>query len=219
MPTGCRVAQRKANVVAMDWSDFDADGQTTIVLSLVTRHGRTPPLLWLTVSKDELKGNRNAYEDTVLTRLSQVLNPQVKVTILADRGFGDHKLFNLLEHGLGFENVTDANGATRPSAQWVGRGGRARTLRKALVTNEYYEVGTVVCVHAKGMNEPWCLAASDPAEKTTTLINYWRVRSTHAASAVNPGVRSISARARMNFLTAASFVECKRNWGNLSFKA
>lgn len=179
------VAQRKAIVVAMDWTDFDADGQTTIVLSLVTRHGRTTPLIWLTVSKDELKGNRNAYEDTVLARLSQVLNPEVKVTLLADRGFGDHKLFNLLEHGLGFEyvirfrgniNVTDANGATRPSAQWVGKGGRARTLRKALVTNEHYEVGTVVCVHAKGMNQPWCLAASDPAEKTRTLINYYAKR-------------------------------------------
>jgi hypothetical protein len=179
------VAQRKAIVVAMDWTDFDADGQTTIVLSLVTRHGRTTPLIWLTVSKDELKGNRNAYEDTVLARLSQVLNPEVKVTLLADRGFGDHKLFHLLEHGLGFEyvirfrgniNVTDANGATRPSAQWVGKGGRARTLRKALVTNEHYEVGTVVCVHAKGMNQPWCLAASDPAEKTRTLINYYAKR-------------------------------------------
>ena len=32
-------------------------------------------------------------------------------------------------------------------------------------------------VHAKGMNEPWCLAASDPAEKTRTLINDYAKRS------------------------------------------
>lgn len=179
------VGERQAIVVAMDWTEFDADGQATIALSLVTRHGRTTPLIWLTVSKDELKGNRNAYEDRVLARLSQVLNPEVKVTILADRGFGDHKLFNLLEHGLGFDyvirfrgniHVTDVNGETRPSAQWVGQGGRARTLRKARVTNELYEVGTVVCVHAKGMKEPWCLAASDPEEKARTLINYYAKR-------------------------------------------
>ena len=29
--------------VAMDWTDFDADGQATIMLSLLTRHGRATP--------------------------------------------------------------------------------------------------------------------------------------------------------------------------------
>ncbi len=38
-------AERKAIRVAMDWTDFEADGQATIVLSLVTRHGRTRPHL------------------------------------------------------------------------------------------------------------------------------------------------------------------------------
>ncbi len=148
-------------LVTMDWTDFGTDGQAIIVLSLVTRHGRTIPLIWLSVSKDELKYNRNTQEDTVLARLFQVLSPEVKVPILTDRRFGDHKLFNFLGHGLGFEyvipfcgniNVTDANGVTRPSPPWVRKGGRARTLRKALMTNEYCEVGTTVCVHAKGVD-------------------------------------------------------------------
>ena len=60
---GCWVPQivgaRQDIVVAMDWTDFDADGQTTLVLSLVTRHGRATPLLWLTALKDELKDQRN----------------------------------------------------------------------------------------------------------------------------------------------------------------
>jgi hypothetical protein len=43
------VGARKAIVVAMDWTDFEGDKQTTLVLSLVTRHGRATPLLWLTV--------------------------------------------------------------------------------------------------------------------------------------------------------------------------
>ena len=34
------VGQRKAIVVAMDWTDFDADNQATLALSLITRHGR-----------------------------------------------------------------------------------------------------------------------------------------------------------------------------------
>ena len=34
------VGQRKTIVVAMDWTDFDADDQTTLALNLVTNHGR-----------------------------------------------------------------------------------------------------------------------------------------------------------------------------------
>ena len=95
------VGQRKTIVVAMDWTDFDADDQTTLALNLVTNHGRATPLLWLTVLKDELKDKRNDYEDLCLARLAEVLPEGVAVTILADRGFDDTKLFAYLET-LGF---------------------------------------------------------------------------------------------------------------------
>ncbi len=180
------VGERKDILVAMDWTEFDKDGHSTIMLSLVTSHGRTTPLVWLTVPKDELKDRRNEYEDTVLARLAQVLPEDVEVTILADRGFGDHKLFHFLEHGLGFGyvirfrgniHVTDAKGETRPAAEWVGQGGRARTLRHASVTASHqYPVGTVVCVQDKGMKEPWCLAASDPQAQARTLVNHYAKR-------------------------------------------
>jgi len=83
------VGQRRSIVVAMDWTDFDADDQATLALSLVTNHGRATPLLWLTVLKDELKDQRNDFEDLCLASLAQVLPEGVVVTILADRGFGD----------------------------------------------------------------------------------------------------------------------------------
>jgi hypothetical protein len=86
------VGERKTIVVAMDWTDFDADDQATLALSLVTNHGRATPLLWLTVLKDELKNQRNDFEDLCLARLAKVLPGGVAVTILADRGFGDTKL-------------------------------------------------------------------------------------------------------------------------------
>ena len=41
-------------IVATDWSDFDGDDQATLALNLVTEHGRTMPLLWLSVWNDEL---------------------------------------------------------------------------------------------------------------------------------------------------------------------
>ena len=39
--------QRELSRRNADWTDFDADKQTTIMLSLVTGHGRTTPLVWL----------------------------------------------------------------------------------------------------------------------------------------------------------------------------
>ena len=45
------VGSRKSIEVAMDWTDFDADNQATIMLSLITRHGRTTPLVWLPLTK------------------------------------------------------------------------------------------------------------------------------------------------------------------------
>ncbi len=47
----------------------------------------------LIVEKAQLKDRRNEYEDVVLLRLREVLPPGVQVTILADRGFGDQKLY------------------------------------------------------------------------------------------------------------------------------
>jgi len=67
------VGSRTDLIVAMDWTDFDADGQATLALKLVTRHGRATPLVWLSVLKDELKGARNDYEDACLRRLAEVL--------------------------------------------------------------------------------------------------------------------------------------------------
>jgi hypothetical protein len=179
------VGARKSIVVAMDWTDFDADEQATIMLSLLTNHGRGTPLLWLTVNKDTLKKHRNDYEDQVLSRLKEVLPEDVRVLIVADRGFGDQKLYEFLEHELGFDfvirfrgniHVTDAQGETRPAAEWVGKGGRPRTLRGAQVTGHKYQVGTVVCVHAKDMKEPWCLATNLTDASARTLIDYYAKR-------------------------------------------
>ena len=42
-----QVGARPDILVAMDWTDFDHDGQSTLVLSLVTGHGRAAPPIWL----------------------------------------------------------------------------------------------------------------------------------------------------------------------------
>ena len=180
------VGQREQALIAMDWTDFDADDQTTLALSLVTGRGRAMPLLWITVFKSELKDKRNHYEDLCLARLADVLPEGVKVTILADRGFGDTKLFSYLTR-LGFAfvirfrgniHVTAADGEKRLAADWVGKGGRPRKLRDAEMTAGRHKVRAVVCVHAKNMKEPWCLATSNAEASTRELINHYAERWT-----------------------------------------
>ncbi len=179
------VGGRSSITVAMDWTDFDADGQTTIMLSLLCRHGRATPLVWLTVDAATLKDRRNAYEDQVLVRLAEVLPAAVRVRIVADRGFGDHKLYRMLTDELRFDfvirfrgniTVTAADGEARPAAEWVGAGGRARVLRGATVTAAGYPVASVVCVQAKDMKQPWCLATSVTDETARALINLYGKR-------------------------------------------
>src|SRR3954469_8794994 len=179
------VGSRPDIVVALDWTDYAADGQATLALNLVTRHGRATPLVWLSVFKDELKDARNAYEDAALRRLAEVLPAATKVPLLADRGFADPKLFGFLDD-LGFDyvirlkgntRVSAVDGTTRPAAEWVGQGGRARKQRDA--TEAQCPVGAVVCTHAEAMKEPWCLAASNASATAPQIIalysKRWRV--------------------------------------------
>ena len=162
------LGDRREMVVALDWTEHDHDDQTTIAINLVTSHGRATPLIWKTVVKSTLRDNRNEYEDDVIKRLSEVLPAGVTVTLLADRGFGDQKLYKMLSE-LGFHyvirfreiiTVTDSEGESRPASEWVPTNGRARMLREALVTQDHCPVPAVVCVKEAGMKDSWCLATS-----------------------------------------------------------
>ena len=121
------VGSRTDIKVAMDWTDFDADGQTTIMLSLLTRHGRATPLMWLTVETATLRNHRNEYEYQALVRLADALPADIKVCIVADRGFGDQKLYRFLTEHLTFDyvirfrgniTVTAADGEGRTASGW-----------------------------------------------------------------------------------------------------
>ena len=176
------IGARSSVVVALDWTDFDADNQATIILSLITDHGRATPLVWLTVDKSSLKDNRSLHEHRVLVRLAELLPADIKVCVVADRGFGDQKLYRVLTEELCFDYVirfrgniavTATTGETRTAVEWVRPGGRARVLRGAEVTADRYAVGTVVCVQDPKMKQAWCLAASSTDATAKDLIKYY----------------------------------------------
>ena len=162
------VGDRKEIVVALDWTEFDGDKQATICLYMITRHGRATPLVWKTVPKATLAGKRNDYEYSVVEQLGSALRGDVKITLLADRGFGDQKFYAILavfgwDYVIRFRDcirVTDVSGATKTAAQWLEKTGRAKMLKDVGVTEDKSPVPAVVLVHDKRMKDAWCLATS-----------------------------------------------------------
>jgi len=179
------IAERREVFVNMDWTEFDADDHSMLVLSVQTTHGRSTPLLWKTVVKSKLRDKRNDHEDEVLVRLREVMPEGVKVTVVADRGFSDHKLYDFLKDELGFEYVirfrsvvyvTSRTGEKRKAREWLGKGGRMRVLRKASVTARHCPVATVVCLQDKAMKDAWCIVASDPKATGRQLTRHYGKR-------------------------------------------
>jgi len=162
------VGARKEVVLAMDWTEFDDDDHSTLCAYVVTNHGRATPLVWQTVRKSELLGQRTAIEHAMIERVHGWLPSDVDVELLADRGFGDQKLYDLLKlYGWDFAirfrgniRVESADGEAHAAHEWVWSTGRARMIRGAKVTEDRAEVAAVVVVHARGMKEPWCIATS-----------------------------------------------------------
>lgn len=163
------IGQREEVAIVLDWTEFDPDDHATIAAYLLTGHGRATPLMWKTVSKKTLKRRRNRYEDELLAQLNDAIPEVVQVTLLADRGFGDQKLYEFLSGDLGWdyiirfrENilVTTAQGESRPAREWVTPSGRAKMMRNVTVTSSQAPVPAVALAHMKKMKDPWCLATS-----------------------------------------------------------
>lgn len=154
-------------IVALDWTDFDDDDHTTLCAYLVTTHGRAMPIAWKTVKKSELADQRTATELSLIDTLHEWLPPSVRITLLADRGFGSQVLYENLAV-LGWDFVirfrecilVDCDGEQKPAAGWLLPTGRARKLAAAKVTADRTEVGAVVVVKAAKMKDAWCLATS-----------------------------------------------------------
>lgn len=180
------VGERKEIVVALDWTEFDADDHATLAGYLITSHGRATPLIWMTVNKATLKNKRNDHEYRLIERLHECLAADMKITLLADRGFGDQKLYRFLQT-LGWDfvirfrgaiQVEDAEGTRKTAHAWVPTTGRALIIRGARVTRTRAEVPAVVVVHAKQMKESWCLATTLAERKAAEIIKLYGRRFT-----------------------------------------
>lgn len=180
------IGARKLIVVALDWTEFEPDGHSTLKLSLITRHGRATPLAWMTVDSSTLKDRRNAYEDDLLHFFKKCLPERSpRVIVLADRGFGDVALYAELEEELGFEFVirfrgnvyVEHQGTQLTADQWLRRSGSALILRDVTMTHKARPVRTFVAVHDSGMKDAWFLASSLRAS-LRALVKFYSRRFT-----------------------------------------
>ena len=87
----------------------------------------------------------------MLVRLAELLPADIKVCVVADRGFGDQKLYRMLTEELCFDYVirfrgniavTATNGETRTAATWVRPGGRARVCSFGFGDQKLYRMLT-----------------------------------------------------------------------------
>ncbi len=123
------LANRQRVTASLDWTEYADGTRHRIALNLVTRHGRATPLVWKTVAAEELTERRNKHEDDLLRTFKRLLPDSVQqVRILADRGFGDTKLYDMLKGELRFDfvirfrkciTVRDAAGTARSGGEWV----------------------------------------------------------------------------------------------------
>jgi hypothetical protein len=172
-------------LVAVDWTDFEPDDHTTLCAYLVTTHGRAMPLMWRTVKKSALAGKRNDHENELIDRLYLAVGERTRVTVLADRGFGDQKLYRFLEQ-VGWDFVirfreailVEVDGEKRPASQWVAPNGHARMFVGARVTADRTKIGAVVTVKAARMKDSWCLATSLSSLKASEVVKLYGRRFT-----------------------------------------
>jgi Transposase DDE domain len=180
------IGARKEIVIALDWTDFERDDHTTLCAYVVTRHGRATPLVWKTVKKSTLKGTRNEHEYELVEWLHEAIATDVDVVLLADRGFGDQKLYETLQ-ALGWDfvirfrggiSVQNEKGETRAADAWVPQNGRATMLRDVHVTDDRSPLPAVVVVRAPKMKEAWCLATTLSKRTASAIVKLYGKRFT-----------------------------------------
>lgn len=172
-------------LLALDWTEFDDDDHATICLYVVTTHGRATPLAWQTYKKSELRTRRTAAEHALIEAVHAAIPENVRVTVLADRGFGDQVLYGVLDM-LGWSYVirfrgailVEHEGVQKPASEWLAPNGRARRLNGARVTADKSPVGAVVTVRAKAMKEPWFLATNRENATAAEVVKLYDRRFT-----------------------------------------
>jgi transposase len=178
------IGARKEIMLAMDWTDFALDDQITLSIQMLTTHGRSTPLLWKTYRKSTLRDHQRQYENELLDHLKAHVPHDVKVTIIADRGFASEMVYDsIISQGFdyiirfkGWTHVESNSGINKKAKEWLKANGRARMLRNAKLTEKKIPVNSIVCYREEGMKNDWCIASSRKEVSSSEIIKYYSKR-------------------------------------------
>jgi hypothetical protein len=180
------IGSRKELLLVLDWTEFDPDDHITLCAYLATSHGRATPLAWKTYKKSTLTdGARTNAEHAMVERLSRAIEPDIAITVLADRGFGSREFYETLsmlgwDYVIRFRNsiIVETEGESRTAKKWLPPSGRAAKLVDAKVTRQKYQVGAVVVVKRKSMKDAWYLATSLSSATASAIVKLYSRRFT-----------------------------------------
>jgi Transposase DDE domain len=94
--------RKKKLLIALDWVDIK--GFQTLLASVVLK-GRSTPIAWASTTNHVYDGHRsrNAFEESLLLVVREMIPSTIKVVILADRGFGRTALASFCQRqGFGY---------------------------------------------------------------------------------------------------------------------
>jgi hypothetical protein len=95
--------RKKPLIVSLDWTDIR---QFQMLMATAVFKGRSIPLCWASCNKHVYEGHlsRNAFEESLLLVLRTMIPREIKVILLADRGFGRTELARFCQHH-GFDYI------------------------------------------------------------------------------------------------------------------
>jgi len=105
--------------------------------------------------KSKIQGRRNEHEDALLEPFWEVLPKGVQVTVLANRGFGDQALYELLKGLLGLDFVVRFRGIVKVESADGEAIGHDKWLKTNTVKHQTLSLvnrGILHCVALPNMN-------------------------------------------------------------------
>jgi hypothetical protein len=167
---------RESVIVAIDWTEV-GDGKRQVLFAACITKSRAIPVMWEVADKEMGEGSQTEIEERFLGVLKAAVPEGLRITVVADRGFGRVTFLRKLEE-LGFGYVVRVTGSA-----WVeGRGFKGQlwdqTLRVGGATEfgeVYYQKGArfrtrAVGLFERGQKEPWLLVTNraEAAEKVAS---------------------------------------------------
>ena len=151
-------------------------------LALIYR-GRALPLSWIVLTSQSASVALTDYK-TILEQAASLLPDDCQVVLLADRGFGDVKLFRLARDlGWSFRVRLKQDiwvyRAHKPRTK-VGRlmpaKGQALLLHKVWLTEQWFGPVYLVLAHVQTPEgyQPWAIVSDEPTELHTLTEYSWR---------------------------------------------